>query len=634
MKRACVFLVVILVNNLVFSQWSTNTVINNSICVAPFSQDYQKTISDGNGGAIICWWQASDVYIQRINAVGVIQWTLNGIRLTDNEQQAEPFMISDGNGGAILAWNEYISGLSTIKVQRVNAGGNIMWPSEGVLICNASNSQGPPRLATDGNGGAIIVWADYRSNNGNVIYAQRVNANGALQWVYSGIPLTAMFSINQEFPRITADSNGGAIICWEEGLKDILAQKVNSAGIIQWGNTGVVICNAVEFQERSEIISGQANGAIITWQDRRAASIHLYAQRVNDQGIILWATNGTRLAPGLNATQQFQKMMTDGNGGSIVTWNGSANVYAQMINASGAIQWGINGFNVGFANSPTEPDLVTDGSGGAIIAWSRLMPWPEINDIYAQRISPAAVKLWDPDGVVICNAEDFQRSVSLVAASSGGAIIDWVDARNSATSGSDLYAQRINSNGTLGGAVLPVTLLNFEAKNINDKVQLHWQTASEQNSHYFSIEKSADGRQFTMIGNVTAAGNTQQLQNYYFTDNVPFNGNNYYRLKQVDVDRRFTYSNVVRISYDERDLLFTLSPNPTYNLINITYPGKSKKLIVSMYDAQGKLAKCVTLQPTGNVLPIMIDVKELEPGIYFIYLNDGETQQKGKFIKY
>lgn len=93
---------------------------------------------------------------------------------------------------------------------------------------------------------------------------------------------------------------------------------------------------------------------------------------------------------------------------------------------------------------------------------------------------------------------------------------------------------------------LPVTYLSFTANRQNQKVLLQWQTSQEKNSASFIIERSADGRNYSDIGKVSAAGNTGLTQTYTYTDEMPLNAKNYYRLNQVDVDGSFNYS-VVRI---------------------------------------------------------------------------------------
>jgi len=107
------------------------------------------------------------------------------------------------------------------------------------------------------------------------------------------------------------------------------------------------------------------------------------------------------------------------------------------------------------------------------------------------------------------------------------------------------------SNWSAHGEIipLPVTLSNFYVHKQNQAARLQWQTASEQNSKEFIVERSGDGSVYSAIGTVTAAGNSTVEQRYAFTDENPETGNNFYRLKQVDIDGKFSYSTVVRVSF-------------------------------------------------------------------------------------
>ena len=94
---------------------------------------------------------------------------------------------------------------------------------------------------------------------------------------------------------------------------------------------------------------------------------------------------------------------------------------------------------------------------------------------------------------------------------------------------------------------LPVEIINFNATSDNDHIDLTWSTASENNNDYFTIEKSNDGINFESLANIDGAGNSNTLINYSYIDKNPFEGLNYYRLKQTDFNGNFIYSNVVAL---------------------------------------------------------------------------------------
>ena len=107
----------------------------------------------------------SDIYAQRVNASGVPQWTADGVALcTAANYQAYPTIVSDGAGGAIVTWQDgrsgYRNSAADIYAQRVNALGVPQWTADGVALCTAASSQGSPTIVSDGAGGAIVTWQD------------------------------------------------------------------------------------------------------------------------------------------------------------------------------------------------------------------------------------------------------------------------------------------------------------------------------------------------------------------------------------------------------------------------------------------------------------------------------------------
>ena len=115
----------------------------------------------------------------------------------------------------------------------------------------------------------------------------------------------------------------------------------------------------------------------------------------------------------------------------------------------------------------------------------------------------------------------------------------------------------------------PVTWLSFIANKKDDGVLLDWETAGEEtNNNYFSVERSRDGQDFYDIGSVKSKGILSQTAEYDFTDVEPLNGENYYRIKQVDLNGNYTYTDVKNINFENASAI-TIYPNPSSSHINV-----------------------------------------------------------------
>jgi hypothetical protein len=204
--------------------------------------------------------------------------------------QDTPRITSDGSGGAIITWRDYRKGNNydyDIYAQRIDSAGKLLWTADGVAICTTAYHQNSPRITSDGSGGAIITWQDSRSENID-IYAQRIDSTGQPLWTANGVALcTATYS--QLFPQLTSDGSGGAIITWQDdrsGNTDIYAQRIDGTGKPLWTVNGAAVCTAAYNQNSPQLTSDGSGGAIITWADVRSGNWDIYAQRITKDGQI------------------------------------------------------------------------------------------------------------------------------------------------------------------------------------------------------------------------------------------------------------------------------------------------------------------------------------------------------------
>ncbi|MBI5218261.1 MAG: T9SS type A sorting domain-containing protein [Bacteroidia bacterium] len=203
----------------------------------------------------------------------------------------------------------------------------------------------------------------------------------------------------------------------------------------------------------------------------------------------------------------------------------------------------------------------------------------------------------------------------------------------------------ISKGGTYGGfacryggvcSPLPIELLYFTANLIDidalPKVLCKWATAGEINNDYFTLEKTKDAFQFFQAGIIQGAGNSNQNINYQATDNDPFSGTSYYRLKQTDYNGEFKYSDLVAVDFIQNLMNFFIYPNPFNNKTNMIIDSSvdlsSCKIVIT--DMLGEIVK----QYKNITSPFIIDRTGLAGGIYYLILSSGNTVQSKKLVIY
>jgi FlgD Ig-like domain len=439
----------------VLGQWAPDGV---PVTTATGAQEYVTISSDGSNGALITWQDRRsgsnfDVYVQRMSPAGVALWTPDGVPVsTTIDDQCHPLIVGDGLGGAIVVWNDYRTGTNNdIYAQRIFKTGTVAWATDGVAVCSESHDQYRPAIIAERFGGAIIAWVDYRGAESD-IYVQRISATGVPQWTADGVPVCSATGYQQD-PAIVSDGNVGAIIAWDDYRNDpdgaVYAQKIDGSGASQWTADGVALCTATSDRYSVGVVSDDAGGAIVSWEDYRNGNGDIYARRIDASGNPLGTTNGVAISIAAN-DQTAPTIGADGSGGAMIAWqdnrvDDSGDIYAQRISASGVAQWTANGIAIcTTAGGQFEPGIAADGGGAAIVAWSDGRGNTDPYNIYAQRITAAGDVSWTPDGIALETAAGQQSFSAIAADASGGAIIAWGDYRSGI---GDIYAQRIGSSG-------------------------------------------------------------------------------------------------------------------------------------------------------------------------------------------
>ncbi len=457
MKQTTIFAVIALLllvaqANPAGAWWEKN---GSPICTEPGDQLYQQIVSDGEGGVIATWQDSRnghwDIYAQRINGEGEFLWAGRGVPIClASGDQLRPRIITDGAHGAIIVWFDKRSGTEyDIYAQRIDFDGGTIWTEGGVGVCTAPGGQERPTLVTDGGGGAIITWFDFR-NGASDIFAQRLDFSGNALWTVDGVPVCSKPE-DQDWPYAFPSGGGGAFISWYDyrsGSREVYMQRIDPNGEALWQHDGIPISAATDYQAWPQMITDGEDGVVVCWVDSRNGNKDIYAQRVDPDGNTLWAGGGVPVCTA-ESDQHYSWIASDDAGGAIIAWqDGRPNpdtdwdIFAQRIAPDGSAIWQVDGVVISeFWYDQTGPRVIPDGFGGAVITW-REFGCSGASDISGQRVNASGEVLWGSNGLLICGAYGTQSYAQQIPDGEGGAFVIWYDYRNSAHY--DLYGSLVN----------------------------------------------------------------------------------------------------------------------------------------------------------------------------------------------
>ena len=187
-------------------------------------------------------------------------------------------------------------------------------------------------------------------------------------------------------------------------------------------------------------------------------------------------------------------------------------------------------------------------------------------------------------------------------------------------------------------SIVPVEFLSFDAKRVNERVNLTWVTASEINNSHFDVERSIDNNRFEFIGTVKGNGTTSLMNTYRLVDNIKSLINTnvttvYYRLKQVDYDGEFAYTDVRTVELNNLDAVeLTVYPNPNYGVFNLSVKSTEKLITTfTIYDNIGAevWSYTTTLEQGLNTIPAQL---QLAKGMYNVSMLNNKGIQTQRFI--
>lgn len=388
-------------------------------------------------------------------------------------EQFDPVMAEDGNGGAIVVWADKRNNSDyDLYAQRFDSKGKALWTNNGLPVCRISGDQYKPVILPDGNGGALIAWIDTRSSY--EIYGQRINSSGGRLWDTAGINICSSGGSKSNL-IVHSDYNGGMILVWADMRTDldIIGQRVDKNGNLIWQSAGLDICVQSGDQNDPSICNDADTAVVIAWDDGRNGKKLLYdifANKLSIDGTLNWGSGGMQVCS-TQDDQLYPKVCSDDSGGAYVVWqdkrSGTNDIYAQKLDVKGASYWTANGNVIcSAANGQQTPVIVRDNMGGAFTAWIDQRN-SSTNAIYAQRLLYTGSVSWTNNGISICNSNGNRETPNMVEDGEGSCFMVWSDSRNNAY---DLFIQKLGSNGSVSFSSGGMLVSNGSGDQIDNTV--------------------------------------------------------------------------------------------------------------------------------------------------------------------
>lgn len=480
------FLLLSFVSINLLSQWNSNTAVNTLVSDPTGEQSVQKLALCPDGSTYYSWFDSRGgsyaVYLQKLDVNGVPQFAANGILVSNNPQNSSLVdwdMIADNNNNCILTFTDIRSG-GTINpfAYMISSSGTQMWGPNGITLSDSINSFQPnPKVVQTSDGNYVFFW---RIGTGpQKLALQKINAAGVKQWGASPVIWTSGTTENYDWPAIVPSDNGSVIVMFS-------------------GYTGSFIS---------------------------PSNYRIYSQKVSSTGARVWnATQDTVYSLGRVSGFYTPRLFSDGKGGAIYCWHDDRNSvnlttgYIQRKNSAGAIQFPVNGTGVSGNSSNNHFAPVAaymPATGETFVAWQEANGGQTQVGFYAQKMNSSGIRQWGSDGIAIqalgtdqvvaytVMTKDTSAIICFNQSAAGGNNI--IKATKMGTSGAYLWPGNIVTAGSITSSKIR---LNSVINPANNNSILCWQDKRNDGGGIYAQNIKFDGTFGSLVGVINISNNT------------------------------------------------------------------------------------------------------------------------------
>ncbi len=636
------------------------------------------------------------ILLLSISLAGSAQWTMNTFVNVEaagvNAADLQTATTTDGR--TWIAFYSNNAGNYDMRAQLLDAGGNKLLGPDGMLVCSQPSGSATFvfNVCLDASNNLIIAF-QYQVAGNNTAVITKVNTDGSLPWGANGVQLGAGLA-----PYPVVLTTGEPVVAWNNSSPSTLyIQKLSAAGSPVWG-VPVPVTVGASLTTRGQLVANPGGNFTMVFQRKGVGiSTTLFAQRYNNDGLAQWAS-AVQLSTRTTSGARYYSIIVEADTTYFGYYAASGSRFfshVQRINPNGTVPWGENGadfstYSTGadpyqqttnIAHAPNSPYVwgvctytnTSQSQSGVYLQKFSTATGAALLDPLGKQIFPITTQMNQQTGKLTLASDDpvfmFYNSDYQIYATrldlNGGFVWpgDYVGLSSTTATlatpkgrfaFTDMinnqvvavwyenrvgeyrpYAQQINAFG-----VIPVTLTDFRGTRNGKKVDLLWNTSSESNNKGFYIERSTDGINYITLSFVASkapGGNSSVNMDYVFSDIQPMQSYNYYRLKQVNFDDKFTYSKTVMVRFDKQGTIFisNIYPAPASTVLHASVESAIKTNgIISIVDMNGKVIKNypVSLNTGSDLLDV--DISSIAKGMYILRIvADGVVTNSEKWIK-
>jgi hypothetical protein len=550
------------------------------------------------------------------------QWSSNPIvnlQVSDlNGDQATPKIAATTDGGCYISWFDNRGGSYAMYLQRLNDLGYKQFASDGLLVSgNLQNSSLVDYdLICDANNNAILVFTDVRNGGSINPFAYMISPAGTQLWGANGVTLSDSINSFQALPRVVAASDNNYIFIWRfgSGPQKIAMQKLNSAGVKQWGTGPILLTSGTsENYDWCDVVPSDNGSMIMMWSGYTGTFINpvnykIYSQKFSSTGTRVWnGTQDTVYSLGRVSGFYEPKVYPDGNNGAVYQWQDDRNftnlstAYIQRKTQAGTALFPVNGSAVSTlaGNHHFSGSVAVYPNNETVAVYTESNNTQSMFGVYGQRFSSNGSRLWTDNGKQFTALAGQQPSFLWVYTKDTNAVASF-----SENQGSNIFfvksfrVGQISGNFLWGGNIV---------------------TASNANSSKVRMQAALNNPGMMMM---TWSDNRQDGGGIY-AQNVNFDG---------------TLGNILGIiNYSGIADKFSLSqnyPNPFNPITKIKFSipnAQYTRLLI--FDALGReVASLVNSYLPGGSYEVEWEASAYPSGVYFYELISGEYKETKQMI--